>query len=167
MRNSGFSLVELVVSLALISIVFLAALPLITDSVRAFELAGKNLRNPELVLFTAWLRRDIHSAATVAVDPKGKERLDITMFGGTLISYRVEKNRLFRLRFSPSGTLLNRHLVMSRLDGLHWTLFHDLVLVVIKFPVHTDPLRARLNGKQTDHRSASFCFGLRGRGASW
>lgn len=175
MREAGTSMVELIVALALISVVFLAAGPLIVQSTRIFTSAGMKLTDPNSVLLEAWMRHDIHSASAVVASPqpKGVENLLLVMPDGRRISYGLEESALIRKDFSPKGKLIGRHLVLPRLMSWDWSVIQGCVMVQLELPSHLDPSRAALFPKPkglraVERKTVDFCFSLRGRGGmSW
>lgn len=176
MRESGTTLIELMVSLALISIVFLAAGPLIVQSIRLFDATSKKLRDPDAVLVGAWLRQDVHSAvAALSVPVVGKPPLlSLSRKDGMMISYEFDGHSLIRQQWSPSGKLVGRQLILPNLVSWSFVVVQGCVQVQVVVPSHIDPMRAGMirdqrKLKAITGKTESFCFSLRGRrgGRSW
>jgi len=175
MRESGMSMVELLVSLALISVVFLAAGPLIVQSIRVFNAAGRNLTDPDAVLTGAWLRQDVHSAysASCSVSSASDQCLNLLLPGGVIVSYEQSGSFLVRKVVSHDGRVLSRQKIIPRLRAWSCGAVQGVVYVRVVLPSHLDPGRAALfrdpkRLSATGQGSESFCFSIRGRGRnSW
>jgi len=176
MRESGTTLVELIIALALISVVFLAAGPLIVQSLHVFGSAGRTLTDPDTVLLEAWLRHDVHSARAV-ISPLpaggGPVSLDLAMQNGEKISYMLDGSALIRMTYAADGTVLRRHLVVRRVKAWAWSAFLGCIMVEVELPFSKGFSRAALDVrpaqlKQTTVEGRSFFFSLRGSGSgSW
>jgi len=171
MRESGMSLVELLVSLALLSVVFLAAGPLIVQSIRVFGAAGRSLMDPDAVVAGAWLRQDVHSAYSVGTGPDN--RMMLLMPEGKHVSYEQSGSSLVRRVYSAKGEVLSRQKIVPKIIGWGWGYVGDCVYVNLYLPSHVEPGRVALirdskRMKTTGVRSERFCFSIRGqRRMSW
>jgi len=160
------SLVELLVSLALISVVFLAAGPLIVQSIRVFGAAGRSLRDPDAVLAGAWLRQDVHSAYSVGFGSGNKMILRIPE--GMQVCYEQSGSSLIRKVYSAKGEVLSRQMIVPKLLGWSWGKARGCVHVNLYLLSHMEPGRAALYRdpkrlRTTGGRSESFYFSIRGQ----
>lgn len=171
MRDSGTTLIELIISLALISVVFLIAGPLIVQSARVFNSAGKNLVDPDSVLLEGWMRHDVHSAISTfqLPQPEGTTDLVLVMRDGGFVTYGEEESAIVRKTFSKQRDLKSRHLVLPQLISWSWSTVQGCIMVKVIIPSHIDPGRAGLYRdpkrlRQLKGKAVNFCFSLRARG---
>ena len=176
MRQRGATLIELVVALALVSIVFMAAAPLVVQSARLFGAAGRTLADPDVDLIGAWLRRDVHRADSItSVQNSEEERPEFVlgMQDGTLVTWKLEGDSLVRMKESGEGEVLRRIVVLQRVRSWSWFAAQGCLNVSLGVGAHIDPGKSVLFEeveKTAGERSKTvdFCFSLRGAGGrSW
>ena len=175
MRQRGATVVELLVSLALISVVFVAAGPLIIQSIKLFDATSRSLTDPSASLVGAWLRRDIHSAASLHSwsDDWGEETLVLRSHDGEIITYEVDESALIRRRFKLSGELIDRRVILRNITFWRWRALQGFIDIQIVLPGHIAPTHAALIRDRKritliTQETERFCFSLRGTGGrSW
>jgi len=174
-EESGATIVELLVSLALISIVFLAAGPLIVQSVQLFSSTGRALTDTSATMSGSWLRRDVHSAASIdAWSPQWTDDpIMLHSQNGEIITYEVDGSGLVRCRFEPTGEQIDRRVMLRRVERVRWRALQGLIEIEVLTRAHVRPTtaalirdRQRLNAVTL--KTERFCFALRARGGhSW
>ncbi len=171
MNERGATVVELLVSLALISVVFVAAGPLILQSIKLFDATGRSLTDPSASLVGSWLRRDIHSAASLHSwsDEWGNETLVLLSHDKEIITYEVDDSSLIRRRLDLAGELIDRRVILRNITYWRWRALQGFVDVQIVLPGHVDPTRAALirdrqRATASTQKIENFSFSLRGRG---
>jgi prepilin-type N-terminal cleavage/methylation domain-containing protein len=119
----GFTLFELLIALALVTLVVLGAAQLIGESVVLFEATGRAVRNPSITLAMATIRRDIQLAAGVAspgVPEWSDEPLELLGWDGHRVRLTVDDRALVRVGIDPAGQTTGRKVVMHGVESLAW-----------------------------------------------
>lgn len=122
MRRSGYTVVELVVALALSSVVVIAAAELIEQAMRLFRDAGLAARNPSLTVALAGVRRDIQDSAGVVPGMVGWSDgpLDLVGWDGRRLRLARDGDALIRTAFDVSGSPSSRRVVGRGLTAWWW-----------------------------------------------
>jgi prepilin-type N-terminal cleavage/methylation domain-containing protein len=138
----GFSLTELLASLALLSLALLAAWDLWDDSIRLVGTSGRALRNPSSVPATTALRHDLQAALELpapAVDWSSTD-LEVRLAGDRLVRYERRGEALYRLERGVAGTELAQRRVSTSVAGWQWrTVAPGLVEVRLTLDLYPDP----------------------------
>jgi prepilin-type N-terminal cleavage/methylation domain-containing protein len=172
--RNGYSLVELVVSLGLLSVAVMAAALLIEQSVRLFESTGRALRDPGVGMASAWLRSDIHNAASVWGQTPDWTPLPLTLHTswGDTVTIGIDNGKLVRIFRDNEHHELTRRVLLQQIRQWRWRMAGPgLIDCELIFSVHPDPeLASRVDDPvllaRTQTRSERFRYALRGRGAS-
>ena len=103
--HRGTTLLELLIVLALLSLVVLVAAELVTHSIRLLGATGRAVRNPLTVQVNERLRRDVQEAAGVLTfeDLWSNGPLELRARSGDMIQYRVVGGELLRRTVNPGG----------------------------------------------------------------
>lgn len=171
----GATLIEMLISLALISILIMAAGPLIIQSARVFATTGRALTDPETTTVSGWFRRDIHNAVSVAAVTGEWSTLGLGLRqqDDEVVVYEAIGDTLIRRRFDLAGELLDRRVLTRGLERWRWRAYRGLIEVEIEFLDHLDPATAasiaeydRLD--DVTRAELRLCLGLRNfEGHSW
>ncbi len=140
----GASLLEAVISLALISGVVAAAGPLIVQSARLFVVTGRTLTDPSAAAVSGWLRRDVHQATAVEAwtGEWSPSLLALRQADGEVVTWEALEGALVRRRIAVDGHLLDRRVLLRRVKNWRWRSFRGLVEVEFELPTHLDPVAA-------------------------
>lgn len=105
----GFSLVEALVSLVVLTALLTLALPLVIEALRLLEEGGRRARQQERALALAWMRRDLELGTSVGpcLDVWSEGGL-VMHRGGALVEWRVDQGILVRRQVTPGGSPLRR-----------------------------------------------------------
>jgi prepilin-type N-terminal cleavage/methylation domain-containing protein len=147
MSSRGFSLLEAVVVLALVSIVMLAAAGLIVQSLRLLEGTGRSLRDTSFTTASVHMRRDVHSAAGLRLAGLGWAAgpLELDRHQGGWIRIEPHAGRLERVEIDAAGREVGRRVLLHRLRRFRWqALAGSLVEIEVTLSVHRDPWQAAL-----------------------
>jgi prepilin-type N-terminal cleavage/methylation domain-containing protein len=103
--HRGTTLLELLVVLALLSLVVLVAAELVTHSIRLLGATGRAVRNPLTVQVNERLRRDVQEAGGVLTveDMWSSGPFELQARSGDMIQYRVVAGELLRRTVNPGG----------------------------------------------------------------
>ena len=119
----GFTLLELVISLAVASLLFLLAAQLLRSAQLVFLDAAREALDPEPRLAVAALRRDVQAALAVAGGspvPSGGP-LVLAQPGPSTVRYEQIGPALVRIRLDALGTEVNRRTVLAPLAAWKWS----------------------------------------------
>jgi prepilin-type N-terminal cleavage/methylation domain-containing protein len=174
--DRGSSLIELMVSLALISVAVLAAASLIVQSVRVFDSLGRSMSDPEAVIARSWMRKDVHSARSIESSTgiwSDHELVLATGDGGAVI-YEQDGDRLLRRVIDRNSTETEDRTLLHGLVEWRWRVAGSRVIEVeLVLPRHLDPATAALvsisqRRAEVSLRRETLVLALRqGGGSSW
>ena len=118
----GTSLVELLVVLALLSIMVLAAAQLVIHSIQLLGATGRSVRNPILVHVTNRLRNDVQEAAGVTAGEKiwTEDPLELATRAGGLVRIGVENGNLVRRTLAPGGGAVEERVLLRGVQSWWW-----------------------------------------------
>lgn len=172
-REGGATLIEVLVSAALVIVAVLVAGSLIVHSVKLDRSLMSALRQPDGDLAIAWIRRDVH-AATALIDRSvvwTEQQLVLRAFGGAETVYTIRDGVLVRQGLDPAGAEISRRVVMRRVDGFCWRgLTPRLLEVELTLPPRENRVQASDGDRLAEGRQETFraLVALRARGAgSW
>lgn len=165
--SRGTSLVELLVVLALLSMMVLVAAELVTHSMQLLGATGRAVRNPLVVHVTARLRRDVQEAATIQHEAWSwsDEPLVLLRHDGSLVSILLEDGSLVRETATTPGALPDRRVILRGVTSWWWrSPIDDVVDVNIGYLVNPSPERSvsREPGYGLERRNENLRFAIRG-----
>lgn len=122
--TSGYTLIEVVVALGLLSIVMLGAGGLIVSSVKLGDRAARSMRGPDLEVAVLRLRRDVQTAAGLAgpVEVGGwtDEPLLVRTSDAGVVGYGFDGAALRRWTWLPDGTSGDTAIVLEGVTAWRW-----------------------------------------------
>ncbi len=122
MSQRGTTLVELMVSLALMSVASLAAASLIVQAVRVFEASARSMTDPGTAVARSWIRKDVHSARSMqgGIGLWSDGELVLTLVDGGSVVYRQDSGSLVRRVVAADGSEIDRRVLLRELLGWRW-----------------------------------------------
>lgn len=169
--DAGFSLIELLAAMALLSIGGLLALALWSDAATTIGRMGRIVRDEPVAHVTARLRTDLTEAASVAgTDAWSTDSLRIAASSGRLVTWQRAPGGLARSVQGPTGD--QRTLFRLALRDWRWRLAPDgMVEVRIARTVHDRDVLLRRDPTEPvdlETRVETLQVALRGRaGGGW
>ena len=172
--SRGTSLVELLVVLALLSMMVLVAADLVTHSMQLLGATGRAVRNPLVVHVTARLRRDVQEAAAMQheVWSWSEEPLVLVHHDGSLVRIFLEDASLVRETVPVAGAPPDRRVILRGVTSWWWrSPVDDVVDINIGYLVNPEPERSvsRAPGYGLERRNENLRFAIRGGdgGTQW
>lgn len=171
----GFTLLEALVALALMSVVLTAGGMLIAESVGLIERTGRALRNPSTTLAGAALRRDVQQAAGVvggSWSGWSREPLELLRQDGGRTLAAWDGAEIRRWELAPDGAESPPRTVLRGVADFRWRLVGaSAVDVRIEVMTHPDGVRVGAGlpgaGGPSLRRIEVWRFAMRARGAGW
>jgi hypothetical protein len=165
----GTSLVELLVVLALLSMMVLVAADLVVHSMELLGATGRTVRNPLVVHVTSRLRHDVQEAAALQREEWvwSEDPLVLVNQDGTLVSIGLEDGNLVREKADGSGGPPDRRVILRGVTSWWWrTPVADVVDLNITYLVNPAPERqvSRDVGYGLERRQENLRFAIRGGG---
>ena len=165
----GTSLVELLVVLALLSVMILVAADLVVHSMELLGATGRAVRNPLVVHVTSRLRHDVQEAAALQREEWvwSEDPLVLVNQDGTLVSVGLEDGSLVREKTDGSGGPSDRRVILRGVTSWWWrTPVADVVDLNITYLVNPSPERqvSRDVGYGLERRQENLRFAIRGGG---
>lgn len=171
-RPSGFTLIEMVVSLLLVSLVLMLGLQVLLETRFLFLKADQEIGRPLPQLFARLLRRDAQGAKgifsprpTWTIEPLVLEAPD-----GTRVRYQRDSGDINRLLFNDSNELVNSRTLMQNVDSWQWRRLApglvEVQIVYLKPRVPTSSLApglARLREGGVEPEILTLRYALRAR----
>jgi prepilin-type N-terminal cleavage/methylation domain-containing protein len=163
----GTTLVELLVVLALISIMVVAAAQLITHAIGLVGAAGRAVRNPVMVHVNERIRRDVQEAAglTTIETTWTEDPLEIRTHEATVIRYSVVDGGLVRTVIAAGGGLVEERVLLRGVTSWWWrSTAPSVVDINIGHLVHPPPesISSRVVGYGQERRIENLRFANRG-----
>jgi len=165
----GTTLVELLVVLALLSIMVLVATNLVVHSVRLLGATGRSVRNPILVHVTNRLRNDVQEAAGVG-NPDvlwSEDQLLLVTRTGGMVRIGVEDGNLVRWTVAPVSGAVEERVLQRGITSWWWrSPAAGVVDLNIGYLVNPSPERqvSRNPGYGRERRKENLRFAIRGGG---
>jgi hypothetical protein len=159
-------LVELLVVLALLSIMVLAAAQLVIHSIRLLGATGRSVRNPILVHVTNRLRNDVQEAAgvTAAEGIWTEDPLELKTRTGGRVRIGVEKGNLVRRTTGPGNEAVDERVLLRGVQSWWWRSpapgVIDLNISYLVNP-ETEHHTAREVGYGSERRKENLRFAIR------
>lgn len=163
-RARGFSLLELVVSLALTSLVILIGLQLVAESTTLFRDVDRAVKSSSVTLAVASIRRDAHSAAAalvVPVVPGEPVPLELRYWNGARVLLTLEGTALVRYYRSADGATTGRRVLLRGVTSWWWSYANGSTIEIrITVLNYSDPRPSRR--QSVERRTEARVFALRG-----
>ena len=174
MSSSGTTLVELLVVLALVSIMVVVAAELLGHSIGLLGATGRAVRNPLIVHVNDRIRRDIQEAAGIqAIETIWSEDpLEIRSRSNAIIRYEVVDGHLVRSSISPATGARDERVLLRGVTSWWWRSTAPAVVDInIGHLIHLPPeyQASRTVGYERERRIENLRFAMRGGwgGARW
>jgi prepilin-type N-terminal cleavage/methylation domain-containing protein len=168
--SRGYSLIELLVTLAVMSVVVLAAAQLVGESASLFHATDRAVSSPPLARVTGALRRDIQAAVGVPVPSPGwaRQPLELTVWDGSRVRFTLEDRTLVRLSYDSLGRSTGRRVLASGVSSWKWRSVTPLV-VEVSISIAAGRTGDSLGAESVESRTTSRRFAFRGwpNGRSW
>jgi len=167
--SHGTSLVELLVVLALLSIMVLVAADLVVHSVRLLGATGRSVRNPILVHVTSRLRNDVQEAAAITNPDTmwSEDPLVLATRAGGLVHIAVEDGNLVRRNMAPGSGAVKERVLLRGVTSWWWrSPVPGVVDLNIGYLINPSPERSvsRDPGYGLERRKENLRFAIRGSG---
>ena len=167
--SRGTTLVELLVVLALLSIMVLVAADLVVHSVQLLGATGRSVRNPILVHVTSRLRNDVQEAAAVTNPDTmwSEDPLVLATRTGGLVHIGVEDGNLVRRNVMPGSGTVEERVLLRGVTSWWWRSPEaGVVDLNIGYLVNPAPERriSRDPGYGLERRKENLRFAIRGSG---
>lgn len=167
--NRGTSLAELLVVLALLSVMVLVAAQLVVHSIQLLDATGRAVRNPLVVHVTSRLRRDVQEAAAVqnAEWSWSEDPLVLIHHDGSRVRVELEGGNLVREKTGVMGEPGDQRVILRGVTGWWWrSPFAGVVDINITYLVNPSPERhvSRDPGYGLERRKENLRFAIRGSG---
>jgi prepilin-type N-terminal cleavage/methylation domain-containing protein len=170
-ENRGFTVPELLVVLALMSVVVLAAAQLVGEAVQLVDGAGRTMRSPSFTLAMATIRRDVQLAAgavTSMTTGWSEDTLELLSWDGRRVRVFVDGDAIVRETVDEVGRSTGRRVLARGISSWWWrtpnpwTVDLRITAMVIPDPI---PARRAIVVRRTETRR----FVMRGSpgGRSW
>lgn len=169
MRNRGTTLVELLVVLALMSVMVLVGAELVTHSIRLLGATGRAVQNPMLVHVSTRLRNDVQEArGLVAVEDIWFEGpLDLAMRTGGVTRFDVVDGNLVRTTIAPGSGGTEERVLLRGITSWWWRSpvpnVVDINIGYLINPPPEDPSSHHV-GYDKERRIENLRFAIRGGG---
>ena len=167
--SRGTTLVELLVVLALLSIMVLVAADLVVHSVRLLGAVGRSVQNPILVHVVNRLRNDVQEAAAVANPDTiwSEDALVLVTRSGGFVRVGVEDGNLVRWTVAPGSGAVEERVLLRGVTSWWWrSPVTGVVDLNIGYLVNPSPERrvSRDPGYGRERRKENLRFAIRGSG---
>lgn len=167
--HRGYSVVELLVTLGLMSVVVLAAAQMIAASTRVYHAASVGTSTPGVVPLTASLRRDVQGASGVVLQlPTWDQRpLELQGWDGARTRYSHDGEALVRETLDAAGAVTGRRVIANGVASWWWRLATPQTVEVRVSMLPRPGLGA--SSADVDRHTVVRLFSLRGwpDGRSW
>jgi hypothetical protein len=165
----GTSLVELLVVLALLSVMVIAAAQLVVHSMQLLGATGRAVRNPLVVHVTSRIRHDVQEAAGLKHHEWvwSDEPLTLVNHDGSSVSLALDGGNLVRSKTEGAGSSAENRVILRGVTAWWWrSPVDDVVDVNITYLVNPAPERqvSRAAGHELERRQENFRFAIRGGG---
>lgn len=170
----GVTLVELLVAIALLGGIAVLTAQLVVQSTKLIDTAASASRNPDLVIATEWVRRDLYEAVAVVGGTFGwtdTPMVAVAQHGGW-VAYAMVDGALVRTNALPGGLPTDTRVLLRGVIGWRWRV-DDGTAVRLELKAFANPdAHTNLTGAAShriDRRTEKLTFGLRGGpgGARW
>lgn len=170
-EDRGFTVFELLIVLALTSVVVLAAAQLVGEAAQLVDGAGRAMRSPSFTLTVATIRRDVQVAAGVTMSTTpgwSKDSLELVAWDGRRVRFVFDGDAVVREELDELGQPSARRVLARGITSWWWRTPNPWTVDVrITAMVNPDPIPARR--ASTLRRTETRRFVMRGApgGRSW
>ncbi len=172
-RQTGATLIELLVAMVLLSTIAVLSAQLVIQSTKLMGTVARASRNPDLVLASEWIRRDIYGAVMMVGADLGwtDGPLVIVTQGGGWVAVAPVEGQLVRTN-APPGSPPDNRIILRGVVGWRWRLI-DGSTVEIELQAYANPDAHRNLTGSRDHRlerqTERLTMALRGKpgGGAW
>ncbi len=170
----GVTLVELLVALSLLGAIAVLSAQLVIQSTKLMDTSARALRNPDLVIATEWIRRDLYEAVSVVGGTMGWAGAPMVAMNqnGGWVAFALVDGQLVRTNAPPGGVPTDSRVILNGVVGWRWSVDEGrAVRVELKTLVnpyaHENLTGAAAN--RVERRTERLIMALRGRpgGAAW
>ena len=167
--HRGTSLVELLVVLALLSVMILVGAQLVVHSMELLGATGRAVSNPLVVHVTSRLRHDVQEAAGLLRQEPiwSEEPLVLITNDGRFVSIGREGGNLVRIQMTAIGATPDRRVILRGVTAWWWrTPVRGVVDLNVTYLVNPEPERqsSREVGYGLERRQENLRFAIRGGG---
>lgn len=169
MNARGTSLVELLVVLALLSVMVLVGAQLVVHSMELLGATGRGVRNPLVVHVTSRLRHDVQEAAGLQKKEWvwSEDPLILVNHDGSFTGIALDDGNLVRTTAAGSGSPPESRVILRGVTGWWWrNPVEGVVDLNITYLVNPEPERqaSRQVGYGLERRQENLRFAIRGGG---
>lgn len=173
-RERGATLVELMVSLALLSSIAVLSAQMVIQSTKLMGTTARATRNPDLIIATEWIRRDFYEAASVMGSTLGWNDgpLVVMAQNGGWTAMAVVEGNLVRSHAPPGTSTPDNRIILNGLASWRWRV-NGTTSVEIELNALVNPQAYQnLTGAATyrvDRHTERLTLALRAKpgGATW
>ena len=172
--SRGTTLVEILVVLALLSIMVLVTADLVVHSITLLGATGRSVRNPILVHVTNRLRNDVQEAAAVAIPDTlwSEDPLVLLTRAGGLVRIGVEDGNLVRRNVAPGSGTVEERVLLRGVTSWWWrSPVPGVVDINIGYLVNPTPERRvsrdAVYGLERRKENLRFAIRASGGGLQW
>ena len=173
-RQRGATLVELLVALALLSTIAVLSAQLVIQSTKLMGTTARASRNPDLVIATEWIRRDLYEAVSVVGENLGWSSgpLVAVAQNGGWVALAPFEGQLVRSSAPPGGVVPDNRVILRGVAGWRWRV-NDGASVQIELQAFANPdAHQNLTGAASyklERRTERLTLALRGKpwGGAW
>jgi prepilin-type N-terminal cleavage/methylation domain-containing protein len=167
--HRGTSLIELLVVLALLSVMVLVGAQLVVHSMELLGATGRAVRNPLVVHVTSRLRHDVQEASAPLREEWSwsEDPLVLVNHDGSLVSIELEGGNLVRQKTGGPGGPSDRRVILRGVTSWWWRCpVAGVVDLNITYLVNPEPERqaSRSVGYGLERRQENLRFAIRGGG---
>ena len=165
----GTSLVELLVVLALLSVMLLVAAQLVVHSMQLLDATARAVRNPLVVHVSSRRRRDVQEAAAVQTEEWSwtDDPLVLIQHDGSRVRFELAGENLVREKTGGLGEVFDKRVILRGVTSWWWRCpVEGVVDLNITYLVNPEPERhvSRDPGYGLKRRKENLRFTLRGGG---
>lgn len=166
--DRGATLIELLVALALLSSIAVLSAQLVIQATKLMDTAARASRNPDLVIATEWIRRDVYEAVSVVGEDLGwtEGPLVLVTQSGGWVALSPFEGRLLRTSAPPGSLLPDNRILLRGVLGWRWRV-HEGGAIQIALVSYANPhAHQNLTGAksfQLERRTERLTLALRGR----
>jgi prepilin-type N-terminal cleavage/methylation domain-containing protein len=170
----GATLVELLVAVALLSTVAVLSAQLVIQSTKLMDTAARASHNPDLVIATEWIRRDLYEAVSVVGGTMGWAGAPLVAMNqdGGWVAFAFVNGQLVRTNAPPGGGPTDNRVILDGVVGWRWSVDPGRAVRVELKTLVNPHAHQNLTGaaaNRLERRTERLILALRGRpgGAAW
>jgi prepilin-type N-terminal cleavage/methylation domain-containing protein len=173
-RERGLTLIELLVAVALLGSIAVVSAQLVIQSTKLMDTAARASRNPDLVIATEWVRRDLYEAVGMVGGSTGwtSDPMVAVVQHGGWVAFAVVDGELVRTNAPPGALPTDNRVVLRGVTGWRWRV-DDGIAVRVELEAFANPdTHHNLTGAarfRVERRKETLVLSLRGKpgGAAW